>query len=521
MNTEATIQVPVFDGGYPTSFHRAFAEATESRVQRIARALEAPGATAMLIGAPGSGKINLARLAAASLEKSLNSAPRCVEFDSEKELELAAAVWNDQRLLADSEQLAPADDPTQTDGQAVEQTSEQTLLIIVRDVDRFSDTSTDLLLRFARSTRVRLLCTASRCIGPADRLLRHPEAGYLGVEPLTLDETSVFLSRLLDIEHLTRDTSHRWHAVTLGNLHALTVLALAAKRSGTLLRSGRIAWIASGYEELPSEFVTELDPLTPAERETVEFVSVAAPMYEPALLRLLDDRTVEALLERHILAVRNYPDGTSALVTRLPITGAAMRAQLSPLRRSQIASACFNALTADVDHFPTLSSSSRIRLVRFGLDGGCSMPNDWLWYAMRATMRSEDMNFALRVALTAMRHENPARRAESILHALDLARFLGDHGARREALLSLHELLQADGHTRELDDQLLIMLEFAAILFEPAYELQPELACSALDNWRLDRVLRGLNVPPIAHSFETRLRAFSGQLDAVIASPAS
>src|SRR5690606_23508900 len=118
----------------------------------------------------------------------------------------------------------------------------------------------------------------------------------------------------------------------------------------------------------------------------------------------------------------------------------AIRARISPVRRAHLAALCFDALNVD-DVSTTFQAASRLRLVRFSIDSGRPVPIDWVWQAMRAGSHSEDLRCVLSRALTALPHEDPQRSAEATLRACEIAHFLGERDALREAIDALETLL--------------------------------------------------------------------------------
>lgn len=485
--------------------HEAFLGISDTRVRGIMEALEHEGATVVLTGEAGAGKAYLAQAAAQRFTASLNGPSRIIVIER----------LGDLAPNGEPEEHPPEQRPQQRSElilDALEAQAERRLTVVIAlDIDRYGAEDAAVLERLARARRVRLLCTAQQVAAGADRLARNPGVHQLAVEPLTIGEANALLARLFGVEEFAGECLGRWHAATRGNQHALVTLALAHERRGVVQRARRVAWVSIKDEHAPSDFVAQIGELSEAERETLELVSYAAPLYEPALLQLLDSEAVTSLMARQVLTVRTEADGVTALVTRLPVLGESVRAHLSPVERAELAACCYRALSSD-DFSNTLTSGTRLRLARFGVEGGCALPVDWIWHGMRASARSGDLTFVLTLALAAMPHEHPQRAAEAILRACDLAHFLGDEQALERGLEALGQLL---GDTERFDEvafETRVMLAMISICFNPAYRGRADAALAELSRWEARWLAEGVDAVRVTQACRMRLLSLNGRL---------
>ena len=476
----------------------------DGRLEQVVAALLPPGSSIVLTGEHGCGKSYLAQAAAHV-------------FENRAAQPIGQLICNDQHeLLGEYVGAGVYSAQEACDGAllALEQrTGRREMLIVALGIDRYEPHAAAVLEQIVRTRRARFIGTAQQVVAAADRLVRNPCVQQLAVEPLTLEECDAFVSRLLDVDHFARRSLDRWYEASRGNQHALVTLALAAERRGAVQRARRVAWVADRDDHPPVDFIAQLGELTPAEQSTLELVAFAAPLHEPALLRLLDADSVHSLSARQILVVRTGVEGVTALGTRLPIVAEAVRTHLSPLRRAQLASACYEALSGDD---ATLTPTSRLRLVRFGIEGGCAPPVNWVWQAMRASARSGDLRFVLRLALAAMSHDDAQSAAEAIVRACDLAHFLGDLESLDEALSSLQALLVDEDRIRTVDFETKAVLAVTSICFNPLYANRPEAALAALDRWehrwKAEGDHRGRTGRRVAQPSRVRMLSLNGRL---------
>lgn len=478
----------------------AFLAVSDVRVRRLSDALSPDGANLVLTGEPGCGKSHLAQRVANAFAA---QSPRPVQQVLVQQLAELLQLC----------QVAATATPREASELVLSamrtRFPEQEIVLVALGLDSYHGDEAAFFEHLVRARQLRFIGTAHQVVGAADRLARDPGVTLHAVEPFTIDESDAFLSRLFGVDHFARQALEDWYAATLGNPHALATLALAADRRGAIHRARRMAWITSREDQPPADFVAQLDGLSALERDTIELVTFAEPLHEAALLQLLDTDTVTALLNKQLLVVRTDASGITAVVTRLPIVGAAIREHLSPTKRNSLATLCFNALLSDD---ATLTTTSRKRLVRFGMAAGRQLPADWLWQAMRAAGHSGELHYTLRLALAAMAHEDPPRSAEAILRASDLAHFLGEREALDEAMHALTELL-ADHDTLDLlPFEMQFTLAVTSICFAPEYTGSPELALAAFDRWEQHWAMRGLDAHRVTQSCRMRVLTLHGQL---------
>lgn len=482
----------------------AFLGTKTTQLEHLIEALADSDATVLLVGELGYGKAFLAQSAAQGFT---TSHPKSVadfvitEF-SDFTRELPETVLNQPRTAA-----ALIIDRLEA---SVENRS---LLLVVLNIDSYSSAQSEVLEQIVRTRRARILATAHQVTGAADRLARHPKTRHFAAEPFSLSEAGVFLSRLLGVDRVATETKRRWHQWTRGNQHALGVLALAAERRGAVQRARRVAWVSPLDDIAPADFVTQLGGLSDSELSTLELVSFAAPLGEPALLQLLDGDAVNTLITQGTLTVATEYDGSSALTTQLPVLADAVRAHLSPLKRMQLAAQCFDALNREHStHTVTTTNSNKLRLVRFGIEGGREVEADWAWQAMRATSRSGDLHFALRLTTISMAHPDARCAAEAVFRAIDLAHFLGERETLLIALSRLHEIFADEDQLRSLDFEMQVALTAASICYDPTLTGRPDLALAAFDHWEQRWAARGQNAARVVQACRMRVLALNGQL---------
>ena len=408
-----------------------FIQAVGERVQPVADALAPAGSCVVLTGEYGSGKSYIAQAAASAFASAANHAVDQIVIET----------------FADIAQLQPSLLPQHAREESARilkwlatRHELSHLVILALGVDLYSSHEASVLEHLVRSRKLRIICTAHELSGAADRLARNPEVNQFGVAPLSIEESNKLLSIMLRVDRVTDGCLRRWHSATRGNAHALVTLALSAEKLGTVQRADRYAWVEVQDDVPPQDFVAQLGELTPEEYATLELVAYASNIFEPQILRLLDADTVTSLLSKQILAIDTDSRGNTVLATRLPIVADAIKARISPIRRTQLATICFDALNIE-DLSTTLLDASRVRIVKFGVDSGRPVPIDWVWHALRESAHSPDFQFVLSLALAGIPHTDPQRSAEAILRACELAHFLGDKEALRNAFEALELLL--------------------------------------------------------------------------------
>jgi len=491
-------------GSLSASPREAFLHLSRDRLQHLVELLAVKGSCVVLTGEPGSGKGYLAHAAAYAIQQhagSMTHVPVCDlrEFTELQgtETELSAR----EAALALVEKLRAGK-------------RKRKLIVTALNIDAYDPGEAAVLEHLVRQHRLRLIATARTVSGAADRLAREPSVHQVPVEPLDRRECEALLSKLLGVDSIAPATLRRWYAASAGNPHALTTLAVAAERRGVVQRTRRVAWIPARDDTPPADFIAQLGPLTPQQRNVLELLTFAAPLHEPALLHLLDAEAVTSLIESHVLDVHTDDQGITALTTRLPVLADAMRWHLSPLRRTELAQQCYEALAAEDG---TLNTASRARLVRFGIEAGQPLPVDWIWQAMHASAGTGDLRFGLRLALAAMPHERPVRAAEAMLRACDLAYFLGDRDGLNEAIDAISQLLADDARMAQLPFETQFALAATAISCDPRYRCDADGALDAFHHWQQRWGEQGVDARRISQTCRMRMLCWHGRLREALA----
>lgn len=489
------------------SQHEILTELQRPKIEEVARALMHEGACVTLSGEPDSDTVYIAQAAAQFVER-LSGVPFEYVVIGAAEERISPAALETLTVRGELESLV---------GRFERGEGHAEVLVIALDVDRYDHDSTVLLERLVRARHVRLICTTHRITGAADRLARNPEVAQHVVAPLTLEQTGKLLARLFGVSKIAPELLNRWQTMTAGNQHAIVTLALSAERRGVVQRARRTAWIAHVDDEPPIDFIEQLGPLTPLERDVLDLISYAMPVQEPPLFRILDAATVNSLLARDILTVHTDHDGLSALQTRIPVVGEALRAHLSPFKRVELAERCFAALNSD-EATLHLSAGSRRRLVKFGVESGNPLPIDWLWNAMRLSTRTGDLPFHLTLSLAAMTHPDPQRSAEAIVRSTTLAYLLGNHGALIESIDALNTLLSDVSRISQVAFETQADLVIMWVRCNPVIRANPAVAVDHYDEWEQRWIAQGFEPKYLIQSCRVRSLSFAGRVkDALVA----
>ncbi len=484
--------------------HDFFVQATSDRVPRVASALQADGSCVVLIGELGSGKSFFAQAAVSSLAKSTTTPVERIVLERFADLDDPVQGIDSQNPRHESERINAA---------LAERYGSATLVVIAMNIDKYSPYDATVLEHLVRIGDLRFVCTAQELTGAADRLARNPDVQQFGVAPLSLTEANEMIAGLLGVGQITDETLSRWHATTRGNAHALVTLALGAERRGAVRRADQFAWVEPQDDTPSPDFVTNLGDLSSTEYANLELVSYAKTIMEPQLLRMLNSDAVTSLIERQILAVQTDNRGNSVLTTRLPVTGDAVRARISPVRRTQLASLCFEALNSE-DLSTTLINTGRSRLVRFGLESGEPVPADWAWQAMHELAHSEDLRFSLTLALAAIQHDDPGRAAEATLRACEIAHFLGDRVSLRTATEMLTHLLASETKLARLTAGSQLELQLTAAYLGAMNRGDIAGSLDRLDEAEERSRRSGSDTSYVVHAHRMRLHTMSGNFRA-------
>lgn len=482
-----------------------FSVVSPERVSAVVDLLKLGHFTTVLVGEFGSGKSYLAQAAISALNAEADT-----PFDR-----ILIHTFDDMRAQV-PHQIKPAESPQLPRHEAerielalADEYDLSTLIIVALGIHDYPDHDAAVLETLVRRGKLRFICTARELSGAADRLARNPDVHQYGVSPYSQMEAEAFLANILGVDQIAPSTLDRWYAATEGNPHALMTLALSAERRGKVHRGDRVAWVNFRDDAAPAEFVSQLGELTPLELATLELTAYAAPVHEPALFKLFDADSVSELLKRQVLRVRTDPYGASVLTTRLPVIAEAIRSQISPVRRARLGELCFDALNAETKS-TTRIDPGKLRMVRFGVEGGRELPIDWVWIAMREAARTGDYNFALHLALTAMSNEDPHRSADAVLRACEFGHITGNSEALDQAVAKLESLLADQTLLEQLADSTVLELHLTSVFLEAGYQGNRQGALAALDQ-AVERVgNRAVAPEPTFEIHRARIHAMFG-----------
>ncbi|GAA2178681.1 hypothetical protein GCM10009847_09760 [Leucobacter tardus] len=440
------------------------AECAPDRLERIIAAMESDGASVLLLGEPGSGKTRLAEEAAYAVADRADAPAAVIVLPaptSEQALptEIFGAVFPD--LFTEVSSVAASQGfgshaglaRRVLDAVAAEAAVEGAEpIIIAAAIDRYASATGQVIESLVRSTGVRVIATARRLSGGAERLVRHPRVQRITVGPLTSTEAASFLSRLLDGERVEFETLRRWYAITGGNVNSLSVLALALDRQGLVKRDRGMIWEEIGFAGVPEEFFTYLsETCSPEELLTLESVALAEPVSESVLLGNLNTEHLASLQSLGFVVARRQRTGETALTVSHPLLAQALTSRLPQTQRTRISDDFFRALLADLaGEDPTGSPQRLLRIVSLGLEAGQSLPLAWLTGALAYLSGGRDLTFSMRVALAVAAHDEASPREVAVAgaRASQASRLLGD----RSALLASAEVIRGILRRDDIDD---------------------------------------------------------------------
>ena len=236
-----------------------------TRFDRVMAAIEEPGSTVLLIGESGSGKSQLAEAAAYAREAAEGASVFVIVMSAPPDPTTGIAALFGLYLPEIFEH-------SEVDGRSVMEVPEPAVLaqrlleailersggrepiLVVEGIHEYSAVTAFLLEQLVRSRRLRIVATAQRLTGAANRISLDPRVQRITVGPLSLEEADAYLSRLLGVTHIAPATLVRWHAATSGNCRALGTIALSCERRGLLRRNRGMAWVPPGVDDAPVEF---------------------------------------------------------------------------------------------------------------------------------------------------------------------------------------------------------------------------------------------------------------------------
>lgn len=410
-------------------------------------ALTPAGAVVLLIGEPGSGKAFLAEQAARDLGARggrniatvMLPVPPHTEHGDESVFTAACAgvIHEDPAVTTELVLTALKFDVTQEE-----------IVLVARGIDRYSARDLAVLQRLALIPHLRLLMTTGALSGAIYRIVQGQHATRVLLRPLTIEEADQHLSRLLGVERMDQTTLKKWHEISRGNSYALTVLAAASERAGTLRRGHGVAWAVSDEVLLSHELMSlVLEGCSEDETALLNLIALAEPVTEPELLRHMDAAALTALSRRGLVGSRPGARGAALTVTHA-LLGASIRAGMSPVLRAELTETIFNALIARAQLSDPLSDPERLRrLVSFGLEWGAELPARWIWAALESVTPGVQPEATLKLAYAFALHPGaePAQAAVSLLRAENIARRIGDRARLRGVVEAMPKFIDAEG----------------------------------------------------------------------------
>ncbi len=494
----------------PASPHSAPFWGRSALLAEARGALEPDGASAIMVGAAGSGKTRLAREATLGfLEARPNT--RIARF--------AATTATQRTPLA---VFAPAlralrgpagDSPEEVARSLVRACTGGAkgipLIVLIDDtpqLDPMSEAVTDLLLALPD---VRVLLTCRSVPGPSALLARAWRDGELRrieVPELTQPETAEFSAAMLPGKPFAPDTIHRLHQSTGGNPLFLAELIGALDRSGAFEdRHGLRVWPGSlpPGTSLHDVLRAEIARLPADERTAFETTALCSP----APLHLLDDSispdALERLLEKEVVRIVYRTDGRPVLELAHPIYGETAETMLNRVRIRQQYRELYDRaveplIAEDLERTTgggTIPTEDLLTVVDWGLHGDREVPLELLEPAFRFARPLVDHGFRVRIASALLRRPglDPSLRIAALVNRLEAFRYLGDPeavAADEAAARALIETMPASAERTGLAADLAIAFADAAVLMVGRWED----AVAALD-WA-DRL--GAAGPPAA-----------------------
>lgn len=418
---------------------------TPQLLERVTNLLLPEGSIVLLVGASGSGKSRLAQDAIDTLS---------AEFETPAELITIMAPSNP--LLTIASRLGVDDaygtaNATQfsvpSAGESIEDTERMSerllqlvhttledpgrgpLVLLVQGIDQYSPWLAMLIDRIARNPRVRVIATSRGLNAAAAHLASNARANTVSVPPLTMEESSRYLVRLLGVERIEFHSLRRWYRATEGNALSVMLLALGLDSEGRIGRSRSVAYELPGPELVPREFGAYFrDSCTDEELRTLETIALAEPLGESVLIRTLDPTCLSALRSRGILKAQHRGGSGSQLSLSHKLLAAAVREQMSEERVEEVSGTLFDLLRAGTTTVSTLNQSLLLRLVTLGLNAHRILPNDWLIDALACPPTIASAELRLRIARTLLHHPDVSTTqfATATLCVVRLARESGD-----------------------------------------------------------------------------------------------
>jgi DNA-binding CsgD family transcriptional regulator len=266
--------------------------------------------------------------------------------------------------------VGPAELLTRTEAELARLAGDGRLVVMVDDAHLLDPSSAVLLGQLAHAAHVLLVATIRSGADMPDAVSgwwRDEGVTRIDLQDLDQEATGEVLERALG-GPVGRDTVHRLHVASGGNLLLLRELVLEAHRAGELLDSTG-AWQVRRQppaRRLRDLLADRLDPLARSQRlllDTLAVCGTLAPLELGIAEGELDD--LEALEQRDL--VRTRADGGRLEVALAhPLLGEVLRTELTSLRRRSI-------LLATADRVAELGAQRRddaFRVATWRLDAG-------------------------------------------------------------------------------------------------------------------------------------------------------
>ncbi|MBN9613478.1 MAG: hypothetical protein J0H64_08485, partial [Actinobacteria bacterium] len=343
--------------------------------------------------------------------------------------------------------------------------------------------------QLVRSRRIRVIATAHHLTGAAAIVSGDPRVTEFAVKRFTREESGRYLQRLLSCEVVEARTLDHWHRITRGSSFSLQLLATAMESGSRLGRHRGVVWEHSVAEGAPEEFGAYLRSVcSDAELEALEFISIAQPLGETSLLRMLEPEVVTSLRRRGLVAAHTLMNRAVVLTAGSPAFREAIVRQTPLQRRREIGARLFDALREETFDGQLRPPAERIRrLVELGLETDRTLPFDWLWQAMEVGGDLDDGTANRRIALAVAGHPEatPLQSGIAALRAAREIRLCGELSHPLEIVELLHEASE-----RLLDASDGSSCEAIAIELELVRALLIDAEDHVRANHRLDALIR-------------------------------
>ena len=453
------------------------AESLHGRRARVLEKLEPAGSVTVLIGDPGRGKGHLAERSAQALADRIGRPVEVIVLPMARPEGGVASI-----LESYLPEVAKVDDDTvpwarRLRERFLEIAQGRDLVLVAPDADECAPWDLSLLSAVCRGTTIRLVITARRITRDIDRLRRGRSASTLSIGPLEIEESQQMLCALLGVDRIEAGTLRRWHDASGGNSYGLAALAVANDQAGRVRRARGAAWVVDDDAaiEVPSSYAQLIAASSnDDEWRMLEFIAVAEPIGETALLSGLDTAVLATLLHGGLVVSRDRGSRPYLQLSH-PLFSASIRASMDPARREELNSLVFETLDRGRGHLDPMQDPERLmRLVAFGTAAGRSLPIEWLSAAFTRMARAGDPVTALRLASAVGSHPaaDAAMRGTALVRATRLARLLGDDATLQDQVARIDALLSDPEAVDLLDERLRRALD-ATVLRERVWAGEP------------------------------------------------